>query len=786
MESEQSRVWLMRKRENREEQYEALEMELSTLQAKYDIIKDYSNCALWEYFIKDRRLVLSRKLDGKWNDVNMVIEDYQNTMHQWGLVHPKDWKIFDSYCLDMDQGKQNILYELRQVTDNETYEWLRYIGQPVFDRQGQAVKIVGKTLDITEEMNHRQELLKKASMDSLTGLLNKEATHKMIEEYLTTEEARQHGGTFLIIDIDNFKGFNDTWGHMFGDVVLTQVAETLNRCTQQNALVGRIGGDEFCIYLKGMTKKEEIVRLIDQILNEIRNLKLQKKQPLTLSMGIAVSGEDVSRYDEFYKYADLALYETKERGKNGYSFFEKRMLYSERLEVQTRTDIDSIPQKEYHEKQVEKNLYRYAFSVLNDNDDWEEILKILMPELAEFYHLSEVLIESVSRETKKSQTVAYWDNVTREVQFGGAAAYAIEEWNIICRYFKTHAFYLAVDNDESRKNILLQIPVFWDEDLNMLVSYRRKDSKWMESECEMICSFTKAMGDYYIHCRKKEEKYRQYELHAAATQACEIAFYGVQRVTGEVVFMNESAKQLFPSMHIGDSCYQTRNKDKKICQGCPVFSQKGNQTKKICISGTQYLVTTDEWNNKRPVRIVCYEPVRENADTQVRDEKTGLYTYEFFHESLMNNYWENREQYAIVLFQLFTSQREKQKGSFRGWEEAGMQFCSHLIANMKSDELGCYIKNGIYAVIWNQRYEVVSERVQHMIVSFEASLAEKMGKRWVRAAAGIYFPTASDIFAIDALDKAYKLMHESVEEVKKGNNKRRIREENLRTPNNSN
>ena len=98
---------------------EELERELAEERIRRKITEDNSDCALWEYEIASKKYVLSRKLGGKWNTTNMVIENYQEQMHNWGFVHPDDWATFDEFCAAMDRGDEHISYEVRQVSSPE-------------------------------------------------------------------------------------------------------------------------------------------------------------------------------------------------------------------------------------------------------------------------------------------------------------------------------------------------------------------------------------------------------------------------------------------------------------------------------------------------------------------------------------------------------------------------------------------------------------------------------------------------------------------------------------------
>ena len=331
---------------------EELEKELAEERIRRKITEDNSDCALWEYEIATKKYVLSRKLGRKWSTTNMVIENYQEQMHKWGFVHPDDWSVFDAFCEAMDRGDEHISYEVRQVSDEAVFVWFRYVGIPVYDKDHKPYKIMGKTLDITGEKKNQELLEQKAERDSLTDLYNKAKMHKLVEKHIQQEDMQE--GAFLIIDIDDFKSINDTYGHLYGDEVLIKIANAILISAGMEDYAGRIGGDEFCVFCRGENAGQHAMETAERISRMADRIHLSGRR-VTLSMGISRYPEDASSYEELYQKADQALYRVKRSGKNAFSVYDKNYNYvdytSDRKETDRETGIWQELEKYYKGRQ---------------------------------------------------------------------------------------------------------------------------------------------------------------------------------------------------------------------------------------------------------------------------------------------------------------------------------------------------------------------------------------------------------------------------------------------------
>lgn len=170
---------------------------------------------------------------------------------------------------------------------------------------------------IDDEKNRQKHLLEKAETDALTGLYNKAATKALIHEYLEKEPDKSKPLAFLLLDLDGFKGINDSFGHLFGDGVLVDIAMTIRNFFRTSDIIGRFGGDEFIIFLKDIGQIDNILKKCPQLLANIRRSYKYQDDLLKLSASIGVvfsENHNLSFEDLFHK-ADLALYAAKKAEK---------------------------------------------------------------------------------------------------------------------------------------------------------------------------------------------------------------------------------------------------------------------------------------------------------------------------------------------------------------------------------------------------------------------------------------------------------------------------------------
>lgn len=238
-------------------------------------------------------------------------------------VHPDDVIRFAELYEKMKQSKKLTEAEVRIINSEGEYLWTRVYMLGVFDQEGKLAKVIGKIVNIDEKKRELQYLKEKAVTDSATGVFNKHTTEELIKNFLNGEgKFGKHA--LLMIDIDDFKGINDYYGHRVGDEVIATLGTELNRIFRSTDIKGRVGGDEFMVLMKDIEGEglEFIADKANAICKMFKDHKLDDNKWLdfSASIGIAFYDMDGETYEELYEAADMALYNVKNEQKGTYAF----------------------------------------------------------------------------------------------------------------------------------------------------------------------------------------------------------------------------------------------------------------------------------------------------------------------------------------------------------------------------------------------------------------------------------------------------------------------------------
>jgi diguanylate cyclase (GGDEF)-like protein/PAS domain S-box-containing protein len=257
----------------------------------------------------------------------MAMPDFAST-----LIHPEDMPRVAPELLKGRQGLRGDDIEFRCIRKEGEVIWLSMSWMPIYDSEGMFSGFRTSGRDITERKLAAERIKELAFFDALTCLPNRRLLWDRLEQAIVFSAHSETYGALLFIDLDNFKTLNDTQGHDKGDQLLQQVAQRLSACVREGDTVARMGGDEFILVLgrlscdrdEATSQIEAVAERILAVLGEPYQLESADHRS-TASIGATLFCGYQVTIEELLKQADLAMYRSKERGRDRMCLFDPAM-----------------------------------------------------------------------------------------------------------------------------------------------------------------------------------------------------------------------------------------------------------------------------------------------------------------------------------------------------------------------------------------------------------------------------------------------------------------------------
>jgi len=288
----------------------------------YRMIMEQTNDIIFEFDIKDKKYIHTSNFKKNFG-YEPTNKGFLGSL-ETDYIHPDDVVHYVGMLERMRKDGKLTEGEVRIINSDGEYLWSRIFILGVFDQDKKLAKVIGKIVNIHEKKKELQVLKEKAIKDSATGVYNKKTTEDMIKAFLSSDgKTGRHA--MLIIDIDDFKGVNDEYGHRLGDTVISELGLELHQIFRTSDIKGRIGGDEFMILMKDTEDVELISDKARKICGMFREWDAadNNRINITFSIGIAIYDKDGKTYDDLYEAADKALYLCKSRQKGTFAFYER-------------------------------------------------------------------------------------------------------------------------------------------------------------------------------------------------------------------------------------------------------------------------------------------------------------------------------------------------------------------------------------------------------------------------------------------------------------------------------
>lgn len=295
------------------------------------IEKFSKNIAALPEFVYKCKLDNNDNLLLTYNDGKFVSQDkyvaLESNFCPMAEIYSSDYAAdFKNHVEEVFQGKSK-RFEMNY--NNEHYE---HFVSPIFDENSKVVEIIGFATNITDRRIAEEQSKYLATHDSLTGLINRMTFEEYVKEKIDNHPNAHYAIMFL--DLNKFKNLNDTFGHIIGDHALQETANRIKQAvaSSKDALVARVGGDEFAVFLP-YSQRQEITKIAEEIIDAISQPHMIKENQVCLgvSIGISLYNKDSSIYKQLIHFADMSMYEAKKCSELSYKFFSKEMLDEKKI-----------------------------------------------------------------------------------------------------------------------------------------------------------------------------------------------------------------------------------------------------------------------------------------------------------------------------------------------------------------------------------------------------------------------------------------------------------------------
>lgn len=340
---------------------------LAISEQRYEIVLAQMQDIIFELDCRTFDIYYSPNFEKKFG-YQIPVKGFPDSMFATDIIYEADKAELRRKFRSMLEGGERIYHEYRIKHKDGHYIWVDVHATVMRDADGNLLKILGIISDIHKRKTEILETRKMANLDPLTGLLNRRECVRRMNRYM---EDSNDLAALLIIDVDNFKTLNDTMGHLYGDAVLSGIAEGLLVIFRRDDIVARIGGDEFVIFMPGLRARDNVIPKLEDIQRLFNRFKDSgKSHTISCSIGVSYYPEHGTDFTALFSKADTAMYHAKKHGKGQYCIYEEGELPAHI--VSQKKPLTSM-KKNFHDHIIE-----YIIRITLENPDDHSAVPAIM------------------------------------------------------------------------------------------------------------------------------------------------------------------------------------------------------------------------------------------------------------------------------------------------------------------------------------------------------------------------------------------------------------------------
>lgn len=550
-------------------------------------------------------------------------------------VHPDDTEALRLLFRQISDGRPYGEAEARMADGGGRYIWCRV--RVTLQRAGGRRRAVGVIVDIDAEMRRTQRLQRLAERDALTGLYNKGTTQKLVENALGST-GRDELAALIILDVDDFKQINDTYGHLGGDAMLSDIAGALQGLFRQGDIIGRIGGDEFCVFLTGLKSPAVLERKAEEILRVFRDPQpLGRQGAFSCSLGIATAPRDGRDYMTLFQNADVSLYYAKQKGKNQYAFYSPGMDWPElRSELAASRDEDGHRiESDSASHDMGGGLAEYVFRVLYKANDITKALPSILEIVGRRFDVSRMYIYELVEEERFARNTFEWCNDGVEPQIDDLQRVPCAEiWDMLSALRDQGVLYCrdVSQLETGSREVLeaqgiratLQCAVSDGGQLLGAVGFDecRQMRLWTQEQVDALTFIADIVSTFLVKGRARDRNRELMESLESILDHQKEWIYVVDPGTHQILYANRMTREVLPELEVGMQCHQAFFKRDSPCGDCPIrkLDPSGHAVGRVYswVVGMEVVAQVDviPWMGGRQAYLLSCHPVGERSEEE--------------------------------------------------------------------------------------------------------------------------------------------------------------------------
>ena len=438
--------------------------------------------------------------------------------------------------------------------------------------------------DIQAQKEKEEKLQKEVHIDALTGAYNRKGIITHIEELL--RQNPEAISACVSLDIDNFKEVNDTFGHLYGDAVLSETAKKIQKLCRSDTLIGRLGGDEFVAFFPRLQSEEVLMHAAERLQSALVNTYTSGSHMVktSVSMGISFYPRHGTTFTELYDKADIAMYHCKRNGKNGWTVYQDTM---ERCQqIMEKPDSDNIGDMQLN-KPFEGNIGEYIFRILYRREKTDpQTMRTVLELIAHHYDMQYFYVMDFNRETQSIQPLLSWSEEDKSLY----ELLQLDEQKAALEFLETihsdNDRILFLENcgkdcfDRFPKEILnklaifalvhMSVPVSNQHDILIGLANTRHTHSFSRNQRTDIRTIFEVIVTFLKDQQQREQQKKYTDTLISLLNNLGNSIYVIDPHSYQLIYFNQSLMEIFPKLKTGEICHKVFREEDTPCKDCPI------------------------------------------------------------------------------------------------------------------------------------------------------------------------------------------------------------------------